>query len=93
MRRYAAMVMEGRSTLQRRRELLARHRSRVLETIAEWKLALDLIDAKIDFYGAWLATGERPEAIPSRAQSTARKVRSHSIPPSATAARRARPRS
>jgi DNA-binding transcriptional MerR regulator len=64
MRRYAVMVIEGRTTLKDRRELLSKHRSRVLETMTEWKLALELIEAKIDFYATWLASGERPREIP-----------------------------
>lgn len=87
MRRYAAMVMEGRSTLKERRELLASHRSRVLQTIAEWKLALELIEAKIDFYGVWLATGERPRETPSRPRTQSTPVAS---PSAATPARQAK---
>jgi hypothetical protein len=36
----------------------------VLERIAEWTLALKLIDSKIDFYGEWLTTGHRPKHVP-----------------------------
>ncbi len=65
MREYARLVQQGRATLQQRQDMLARHRQRVLDTIAEWKLALKLIDSKIDFYGEWISTGHRPAQLPS----------------------------
>lgn len=61
MRQYTALVKQGSKTLRQRQALLARHRTRVERTIIEWKQALSLIDSKIDFYGQWLATGERPK--------------------------------
>jgi DNA-binding transcriptional MerR regulator len=67
MREYARLVQQGRATLQQRQDMLARHRQRVLDTIAEWKLALKLIDSKIGFYGEWISTGHRPAEIPSGA--------------------------
>jgi DNA-binding transcriptional MerR regulator len=79
MRRYAGLVQEGRRTLRDRRELLAGHRARVQQTIAAWTRALELIESKIDFYGAWLATGERPQGKPS-------KARTESIPAASPAA-------
>jgi DNA-binding transcriptional MerR regulator len=65
MRDYAALVKLGRATLRQRQELLAAHRVKVRATIAEMSLALKLIDSKIDFYGEWLHTGQRPKLIPS----------------------------
>lgn len=64
MRSYTALVTQGPSTLRRRREVLAAHRARVVQTIAEWTEALALLDHKIEFYGQWLATGRRPPADP-----------------------------
>jgi len=64
MRAYTALVKQGRSTLKQRQEMLYAHRTRVLETIAEWTRALKLIDSKIDFYGEWLTTGHRPKRVP-----------------------------
>jgi DNA-binding transcriptional MerR regulator len=64
MRRYTALVKRGRTTLAERRAMLSSHRARVAETIAEWAQALSLIDSKIDFYGEWLVTGERPLGDP-----------------------------
>ncbi|MED5622001.1 MerR family transcriptional regulator [Ideonella sp. BN130291] len=64
MRRYTALVKQGRSTLKQRRELLAAHRTRVQQTIAECTQALQLLDGKLDFYGEWIATGERPKSLP-----------------------------
>jgi DNA-binding transcriptional MerR regulator len=64
MRRYTALVKEGRTTLAERRRLLSAHRARVVETIAQWTAALGLIDSKIDFYGEWLVSGQRPRRDP-----------------------------
>lgn len=60
MREYTALVKLGKVTLKERQALLSAHRTRVEETIADWKLALKLIDGKIDFYGAWIDSGKRP---------------------------------
>lgn len=64
MREYTTLVKQGRVTLKQRKELLAAHRARVEETIAEWTLALKLLDRKIDFYDEWLSTGQRPKINP-----------------------------
>jgi hypothetical protein len=40
---------------------LAQHRSRIQEAIAEWTAALQFVDSKIDYYGEWLTTGQRPK--------------------------------
>ena len=64
MRRYTALVKLGRSTLAQRREMLAAHRVRIVEVIAEHRAALKLIDGKVDFYDAWIASGERPKGDP-----------------------------
>jgi DNA-binding transcriptional MerR regulator len=61
MRQYTALVRQGNSTLRQRQKLLSEHRARVRQTIADWTQALNLIDSKIDFYGEWLATGNRPK--------------------------------
>ena len=66
MRAYTALVMQGSSTLGQRQRLLAAHRARVTERIAEWKLALELIDSKIDFYDEWVSTGRRPGRNPTQ---------------------------
>jgi len=65
MREYTALVRKGRGTLRERQALLTAHRARVTATIADWSVALRLIDAKIDFYGEWLTTGERPGRRPA----------------------------
>ena len=75
MRDYASLVKLGRSTLKQRQELLAAHRIKVKATIAELSLALKLIDSKIDFYGEWLHTGQRPKVIPTlRNGGAARRI-------------------
>lgn len=64
MRAYTALVRQGRATLQQRKDMLQAHRARVLARIAEWTVALRLIDSKIDYYGEWVATGHRPKGQP-----------------------------
>ena len=64
MRHYTELVKQGRATLAQRQALLAAHRLRVLEAIAEWRRALTLLEGKIDFYGEWLNTGKRPALTP-----------------------------
>ncbi len=44
--------------------MLDAHRARVHETIEEWRQALTLVDRKIDFYDAWIRTGQRPPLVP-----------------------------
>ncbi len=58
MREYTALVKQGSSTLKQRRALLAAHRARVQENIARWTEAQTLIDAKLEFYDEWVASGE-----------------------------------
>jgi DNA-binding transcriptional MerR regulator len=60
MRRYTALVVQGRATLAARREMLLAHRTQVEQRIVEWQQALKLLDAKLDFYGDWIASGRRP---------------------------------
>ena len=80
MREYTALVKQGRGTLKQQQVLLSTHRTRVRETIAGWTYALKLLDRKIDFYGEWLTTGQRPRSRPEsgwarRASSPSRKRR------------------
>jgi len=65
MREYTALVMQGKNTLKARQAMLAAHRTRVLQKIAELQEALVLIDGKIDFYGEWVASGQRPKVPPA----------------------------
>ncbi|MBT2335277.1 MerR family transcriptional regulator [Variovorax paradoxus] len=65
MREYTALALQGKTTLRQRRDLLAAHRARVTETIAEWKGALSLVERKIDFYDDWMESGHRPPLIPA----------------------------
>ena len=65
MREYTALALQGKATLPQRRGMLAAHRARVAETIADWKRALSLVDRKIDFYDEWMHTGHRPPLIPA----------------------------
>ncbi len=66
MREYTALALQGKATLRARRDLLAAHRTRVNDTIADWKRALSLVERKIDFYDAWMESGHRPPLIPAQ---------------------------
>ena len=86
MRRYTALVVQGRRTLNERREMLTAHRARVTETITQWKQALRLIDHKIDFYGEWITTGHRPrDLLPSLSKQTGKPKRARARRPGALA--------
>ncbi|MBN8758344.1 MULTISPECIES: MerR family transcriptional regulator [Variovorax] len=65
MREYTALAVQGKTTLRQRRDMLAAHRERVTETIAEWKRALTLVERKIGFYDEWMASGHRPPPVPA----------------------------
>ncbi len=73
MRQYTVLVKQGSKTLRRRQVLLSQHRARVQRTIADWTQALKLIDSKIDFYGEWLTTGQRPRLPVAEGQRPASK--------------------
>jgi DNA-binding transcriptional MerR regulator len=60
IRAYTQLVTQGRSSLDRQRDMLAAHRETVAATIDAWRASLELIDAKLDFYARWIHTGERP---------------------------------
>jgi DNA-binding transcriptional MerR regulator len=75
LREYTALVKQGSRTLKQRRALLAAHRARVQENIAQWSEALELVEAKIEFYDEWVARGERPQAEPYRRIRRSRKAR------------------
>ena len=75
MREFTALVKQGRGSLKQQQALLFAHRARVRETIAGWAEALKLLDRKIDFYGEWLTTGQRPRTRPEA--SVARRMSSH----------------
>jgi len=85
MRQYTALVKQGSKTLRQRQKLLSQHRTRVKQTIAEWTQALTLIDSKIDFYGEWLTTGQRPKLpVAASARTTPKgplKTKTRSLQP------------
>jgi DNA-binding transcriptional MerR regulator len=64
MREFTALIKQGHGSLKQQQALLFAHRARVRETIAGWTEALRLLDRKIDFYGEWLTTGQRPRSKP-----------------------------
>jgi DNA-binding transcriptional MerR regulator len=64
IRAYTQLVTQGRSSVDRQRDLLAAHRDAVSATIDAWQASLDLIDAKLAFYARWIETGERPASEP-----------------------------
>ncbi|AXF24665.1 MerR family transcriptional regulator [Burkholderia pyrrocinia] len=64
LRAYTALVKQGPPSLRERRALLAAHRARVQDNIRRWTDALELIDAKVEFYDEWVASGARPAVSP-----------------------------
>jgi DNA-binding transcriptional MerR regulator len=89
IRAYAVLVAQGRSSLSRQREILAEHRERVAESIEAWQASLALIEAKLDFYAEWIATGQRPvsEFVARKDAAAARAAKSRAV------ARKANPKS
>jgi DNA-binding transcriptional MerR regulator len=67
LRAYTALAQRGGATLQPVRAMLVAHRAQVEEKIAEWQMALQLIDEKIGFYTQWIDKGARPPKAPSKA--------------------------
>jgi hypothetical protein len=64
MREYTTLAKQGVAALPQRRALLAKHQRRVRESIARWSEASTLIDAKVEFYDEWMASGTRPAVTP-----------------------------
>ena len=60
IRDYAALVAQGRGTLKQQQAMLRAHRAKVEATIAEWHVALGMLDHKIEYFEEWLTTGQRP---------------------------------
>ena len=75
MRENTDLLKQGSSTLARRQALLSAHREQVKDMIAEWQLALKLLDSKIDFYDEWVASGKRPAVKVSERAGVALKSR------------------
>ncbi|HWA61654.1 MAG TPA: MerR family transcriptional regulator [Caulobacteraceae bacterium] len=64
MRRYCELSMRGWRTLPERQALLREHRRRVEAEIADLHAALDMIDAKVAWYGEWAENRKRPPPLP-----------------------------
>jgi DNA-binding transcriptional MerR regulator len=60
LREYTALAKRGASTIEATQELLRAHRARVAQRMKELEHALEVIDAKVDFYEEWRRTGVRP---------------------------------
>lgn len=54
LRRYTSLAQRGAPAREATLEVLQAHRRRVEASIAQWQHALELIDAKIDFYQRWI---------------------------------------
>ena len=59
MKEYLDLCLQGESTIHRRKEMLAKKRKALLDSIEELKGCIGYIDWKQDFYDAVLA-GEIP---------------------------------
>jgi DNA-binding transcriptional MerR regulator len=66
MREYTALTQQGTAALPERHALLRAHQASVQQNITRWSDALALIDAKIEFYDEWMASGARPAVTPHR---------------------------
>jgi DNA-binding transcriptional MerR regulator len=66
MREYTRLAQQGSVALSDRHALLRAHQTRVQQNIERWTEALALIDAKVEFYGEWIESGERPTVSPHR---------------------------
>jgi DNA-binding transcriptional MerR regulator len=73
MQRYTALAKQGTAALAQRRALIGEHQRRVRDNIARWTDALALINAKVEYYDEWMASGERPAVSPH--QRLARAMR------------------
>ena len=60
LRDYASMVRKGGASLRERQQLLRAHRQLIEQRIADLAQALEVVDAKIEFYAKWLSTGVQP---------------------------------
>jgi DNA-binding transcriptional MerR regulator len=64
MRQYTTLAKQGEAAIAQRRALIGEHQRRVRDSIARWTDALALINAKVEFYDEWIASGERPAVSP-----------------------------
>jgi DNA-binding transcriptional MerR regulator len=66
IREYTALAKQGGAKLKELQQLMKEHRRRVEASIQDLQESLQIIDAKIDFYGSWLQTGIRPPSTTGR---------------------------
>jgi MerR family transcriptional regulator, aldehyde-responsive regulator len=62
LRHYCSLGQQGQGTAPERMDMLSKHRALLVEQIAELRLAIDLIDHKIDHYRADAAALEQVSA-------------------------------
>jgi MerR family transcriptional regulator, aldehyde-responsive regulator len=62
LRHYCGLGQRGQGTAPERMDMLSKHRALLVEQIAELRLAIDLIDHKIDHYRADAAALEQVSA-------------------------------
>jgi DNA-binding transcriptional MerR regulator len=72
MQSYARLIRQGKATLAECRDLLQRHRERLLQRTEELQQALRMMDSKIALYNRWI---ERDEARASPTPAPRRKSR------------------
>lgn len=60
LRAYTKLAVQGHRTIDPVLAMLTAHHEHVRASIAEWKLALKLLDGKVAFYEEWKRTGHRP---------------------------------
>ncbi|HYE45989.1 MAG TPA: MerR family transcriptional regulator [Caulobacter sp.] len=63
MRAFTALGLQGWRTIPQREERLRDHRRKLERDIAMLQGALQLIDAKLDYFAQWRARKKRPPAL------------------------------
>jgi DNA-binding transcriptional MerR regulator len=61
LREYTKLAQQGGATVEPTLAVLVKHRHTVVDKIAEWEQAMELINQKIDFYANWKALGKQPK--------------------------------
>lgn len=64
MRTFTDLSMQGWRTLEKRQELLNTHRQTVEQRIVDLQVALDLIEAKTEYFSRWASQKKRPTPPP-----------------------------
>lgn len=64
MRQFTELSMRGWRTIGQRQDMLKAHRKDVEARIKDLRVALSLIDAKMEYFAEWAARKKRPPPVP-----------------------------